>query len=268
MKRERERLDKLLVDLGLVETRSKAQALIMGGVIYVEGVKVDKAGTAIDINSNIEVRSDDEGWVSRGAYKLIKALDSFPVEVDGKTCIDVGASTGGFTDVLIKNGASLVYSVDVGYGQLHWKLRQDPRVVVMERTNARYIGDVLFDPRPEIAVMDASFISVKLLLPAVEQVIPDGGVAISLVKPQFEAGRDRIGKGGVVRAPEVHLDILEEVATFLREKTRLGLIDCTFSPIKGPKGNIEFLFYMVKGQDHRSIDLQNVVEAAHRGDIP
>lgn len=268
MKRERERLDKLLVDLGLVETRTKAQALIMGGAVYVEGSKVDKAGTSIEINSNIEVRSDGEGWVSRGAYKLIKALDSFPVDVDGKVCIDVGASTGGFTDVLIKRGASLVYSVDVGYGQLHWKLRQNPKVVVMERTNARYIGDISFDPRPEITVMDASFISTKLLLPAVEQVMPEGGTVVSLVKPQFEAGRDRIGKGGVVRAPEIHLDILSEVATFLRENTRLGLIDCTFSPIKGPKGNVEFLFYMVKGQNNRDIDFESIVEAAHRGDIP
>lgn len=267
MKRQRERLDKLLVDLGLVETRSKAQALIMGGVVYVEGSRVDKAGTPTGLDSNIEIRSGDENWVSRGAYKLIKALDTFPIEVKDRVCVDVGASTGGFTDVLIHREAALVYSVDVGYGQLHWRLRQNPKVIVMERTNARYIGEFPFNPRPDIAVMDASFISIKLLLPAVEQVISEGGAVISLVKPQFEAGRERIGKGGVVRAPEIHLDILDEVATFLRENTGLGLIDCTFSPIKGPKGNIEFLFYMVKGQGNEAIDLEAVVDMAHQGDV-
>lgn len=267
MKKQKERLDKLLVDLGLLETRTKAQALIMGGMVYVDGNKIDKAGTSVDVHSDLEVRSLNGDWVSRGAYKLIKGLDSFPVEVDNKVCIDVGASTGGFTNVLLDRGASLVYAVDVGYGQLHWKLRQNPKVVVMERTNARYIGDMPFDPTPEIAVMDASFISVKLLLPAVEKILPEGGATISLIKPQFEAGKGRIGKGGVVRSPEIHLDILKEVAAFLREETILGLLDCTVSPIKGPKGNVEFLFYMVKGGYPVDLDFERIVEEAHQGDI-
>ncbi|SMG08778.1 TlyA family RNA methyltransferase [Dethiosulfovibrio salsuginis] len=264
MKKQRERLDKLLVDRGLVETRNKAQALIMGGVVYVQGEKVDKAGTSIDVESNLEVRNAKEEWVSRGAHKLIKALDVFPLDVNGKVCVDVGASTGGFTDVLLRRGASMVYSVDVGYGQLHWRLRQDSRVIVMERTNARYLEGASFSPAPEIGVMDASFISARLLLPAIESILPDGGAIISLIKPQFEAGRERIGKGGVVRSPEIHLEILVEVADFLREKTDLGLVGCSFSPIKGPKGNIEFLFYMVKGEVGKDIDLKGIVDEAHQ----
>lgn len=267
MKKRKERLDKLLVDRGLVETRTRAQALIMGGLVYVDGEKNDKSGTSIDIESNLEIRNMEENWVSRGAYKLIKALDSFSLDVKDRICIDVGASTGGFTDVLLSRGASMVYAVDVGYGQLHWKLRQDSRVVVMERTNARYLSDISFDPVPEIAVMDASFISAKLLLPAIELVIPTGGSVISLIKPQFEAGRERIGKGGVVRVPEIHLEILQEMADFLMERTSLGLVGVDYSPIKGPKGNIEFLFHMIKGQSPLDFDLNETVLSAHQGDL-
>ncbi len=263
MKKQRERLDKRLVELGLADTRSKAQAMIMEGLVFVSGERMDKAGTGVSDDLPIEVKLPENDWVSRGAHKILRALEIFPLKVEGKVCMDVGASTGGFTEVLLQNGASVVYAIDVGYGQLHWRLRQDPRVRVMERTNARYLTPGQFNPVPEIAVMDASFISVRLILPVLDKILPNGGSVVSLIKPQFEAGKSRIGKGGVVRSPEIHREILREVADFLRDETDLGLLGCTYSPIRGPKGNIEFLFYMVKGASQKEIDIDGTVAEIH-----
>lgn len=256
-----------MVALGLAETRSRAQALIMSGDILVNGEMIDKSGTAVDFEDLIELKNKGQvEWASRGALKLLRGLETFPVDPEGRVCVDVGASTGGFTDVLLSKSARLVYAVDVGYGQLHWRLRSDPRVIVMERTNARYLTAENFDSRPDLAVMDASFISIRLLLPVLEKILPNGGEIVTLVKPQFEAGRERIGKGGVVRSPEVHRDILEELKDFVVYDTGLGLRGCVPSPIKGPKGNIEFLSYMVKGIPSLELDLAAVVKEAHEGD--
>lgn len=263
MKKQRERLDNKLVDLGYADTRTKAQAMIMEGLVYLSGVKAEKSGASVDEEALLEVRLPEDNWVSRGARKLLKAFDVFPLEVFEKACIDIGASTGGFTQVLLKKGASMVYSVDVGYGQLHWTLRQDKRVKVMERTNGRYLQKSDFNPLPSFAVMDVSFISVKLLLPVLDSILSEGDGAVSLIKPQFEAGRSRIEKGGVVKSPESHRDILFETAEFLKENTNLGLQGCAWSPIKGPKGNIEFLFYMEKGAPQRELDMEHIVAEAH-----
>lgn len=268
MKKQRERLDKKLLDLGFAGTRSEAQAMIMEGLVFVSGERVDKAGAGVDEDAVLEVKPQKPRWVSRGAHKILKALETFPVKIEGKVCMDVGASTGGFTEVLLQRGALVVYAIDVGYGQLHWRLRQDPRARVMERTNARYLTKSEFDPVPEIAVMDVSFISARLILPALDGILAQGDSVISLIKPQFEAGRSRIDKGGVVRSPETHRDILMEVAAFLKDETDLGLRGCTYSPIKGPKGNIEFLFHMVKGAPQREIDMEEIVSEAHDRGLP
>lgn len=266
MKKKKERLDKMIVNLGLSDTRTKAQALIMSGSVYIEGNKIDKSGTMVDLNSRIEVKSRQKEWVSRGAYKLLGGLKTFPVNPMDKVCIDMGASTGGFTDVLLSRGAKVVYSVDVGYGQLHWKLRNNPGVIVMERTNGRYVEPSDFDFQPELGVMDASFISITLLLPALGKILSENGQMICLVKPQFEAGRGRVGKGGVVKSPEIHLDVLKSLSEFVKDKTPFGLMGCTFSPIKGPKGNIEFLFYLIKGEESIEIDFSEVVRKVHEGE--
>ncbi|MCF4150507.1 TlyA family RNA methyltransferase [Dethiosulfovibrio sp. F2B] len=268
MKKRKERLDKRMVELGLSETRSRAQAVIMSGEVLLNGEVADKAGTPVDLDDLVELKAKGRTeWASRGAYKLLGGLEAFPVSPEGRVCLDVGASTGGFTDVLLSRGAEKVYAVDVGYGQLHWRLRTDPRVVIMERTNARYIVPEDFSPLPSLAVMDASFISIRLLLPALERILPDGGEILTLVKPQFEAGRDRIGKGGVVKSSKLHLDILRELNDFISSDTNLGLRGCIPSPIKGPKGNVEFLFYLVKGVPSLSVDLAAEVEKAHEGEM-
>ncbi len=253
---------------GFVQTRTKAQALIMSGSVLVADEVVDKAGTAVSTDASIEIRGKGDGWVSRGAHKLLRGLDAFAVDPQGAVCLDVGASTGGFTHVLLSRDASLVYAVDVGYGQLHWTLRQDPRVVVMERTNARSLLPSSFDPLPTLAVMDASFISIRLILPVLEAVLPSDATVVTLVKPQFEAGRNRIGKGGVVRSAEVHRAVLGELHSFLSENTSLGLMGCVPSPIRGPKGNVEFLFHLVKGVPSRIVDLDEPVREAHEGLLP
>lgn len=244
MTRSKERLDKLLVERGLAPTRAKAQALIMAGLVRVNGSPADKAGQQVPIDLDLTVIGQENEWVSRGAKKLIKALDVFGINPAGLVCLDVGASTGGFTEVLLSRDASRVYAVDVGYGQLAWKIRTDPRVVVMERTNARYLSRESFPTPIDLIVVDASFISLRLLLPPLLDILkPDGEMAV-LVKPQFEAGKERIGKGGVVRSPEIHREVLEEFIDYVRGLPGISLAGLTWSPIKGPSGNIEFLAHL------------------------
>lgn len=257
------RLDVLLVERGLQETRQKAQATIMSGLVYVNNQKVDKAGTAVPNDAVIEVRGNALRYVSRGGLKLEKAMTSFGLTLDGCICGDIGASTGGFTDCMLQNGAVKVYSVDVGYGQLDWKLRNDGRVVCMERTNARYLTHEQIPDELDFASIDVSFISLKLILPAVHNVLKPGGHVACLVKPQFEAGREKVGKKGVVRDPAVHLEVLEHFMQHAKE-SGFTVLDMTYSPIRGPEGNIEYLGYLESGEwVEKEFDLKALVEASH-----
>ena len=259
----KQRLDVALVERGLAETRQKAQATIMSGIVYVNGQKVDKAGFAVAPEAQLEVRGNALPYVSRGGLKLEKAMREFGLCLDGCVCADIGASTGGFTDCMLQNGAVKVYAVDVGYGQLDWKLRSDPRVVCMERTNARYLTHEQVPDELDFASIDVSFISLKLILPAVNGLLRDGGHVACLVKPQFEAGREKVGKKGVVRDPAVHLEVLEHFLGHARE-SGYGVLALTYSPIRGPEGNIEYLGYLEKGAAaERSFDLAALVEASH-----
>ncbi len=234
------RLDQRLTELGLAESREKAKATIMSGLVYVNGQKSDKPGTPVADDAEIEVRGAACPYVSRGGFKLAKALESFGIAPEGWVCIDCGASTGGFTDVLLKNGAARVYAVDVGYGQLAWSLRTDGRVVVMERTNARNLTPDMFPERMDMAVMDLSFISIRLVLPAVRALVKDGGRCVCLIKPQFEAGKADVGKKGVVRDRAVHERVLREMTEFF-PTAGWKLTGLDYSPIRGPEGNIEYL---------------------------
>lgn len=234
------RVDLAMVQRGLAESREKAQAAIMAGEVYKNQTKVCKASETVLENDEIRMKSGSTRYVSRGALKLEKAVRAFRAELQGKVIADIGASTGGFTEICLLNGAKHVYAVDVGYGQLDWKLRNDPRVTVMERTNARYLTKEAFPVLPEIAVMDASFISIRLILPVFFQILGDEGVVYTLIKPQFEAGREKVGKKGVVRDPATH----EEVISCIRDCVRpygWSLCSLDFSPITGPEGNIEFI---------------------------
>ena len=257
-------LDVLLTEQGLQESRQKAQATIMSGLVFVNGQRVDKPGTAVPNDAKIEIRGNTLKYVSRGGLKLEKAMAEFPIELNGCICGDIGASTGGFTDCMLQNGASKVYSVDVGYGQLAWKLREDPRVVCMERTNARYLTHEQIPDELDFASIDVSFISLKLILPAVANVLKDGGYVASLVKPQFEAGREKVGKKGVVRDPVVHKEVLEHYLEHARE-AGFGVLGLTYSPIRGPEGNIEYLGFLQKGAETTaSFDLDALVEESHQ----
>ena len=248
--KHKERLDVLLVSLGLAESRAKAQATIMAGEVYVNGQKADKSGMEVDITSNIEVRGSACPYVSRGGLKLEKALRNFGVNPTGYVCSDSGASTGGFTDVLLQNGASHVYAIDVGYGQLAWKIRNDPRVVVMERTNIRYVTPEDLGEMLDLSVIDVSFISLGLVLPVVKSLLKPTGQVLCLIKPQFEAGKDKVGKKGVVRDPAVHEEVLQNFIS-LAKSLDFTIRNLTFSPVKGPEGNIEFLAHlsMQPGED-------------------
>ena len=260
---KKQRLDQLLVDKGLAASRERAKIMIMEGGVFVDGQRVDKPGTAVDPEKPVELRGEPLPFVSRGGKKLEKALKVFPVDPSGAKCIDCGASTGGFTDVLLQNGAERVYAVDVGYGQLAWKLRTDERVVNMERTNLRYVTPEQIPERLDLAVMDVSFISIRLVLPAVRELLRQDGDVICLIKPQFEAGREHVGKKGVVRDAAVHLAVLEAFQRFFPEAgfTLMGL---DHSPIRGPEGNIEFLAWLKKGEhDAPTLDAAAVVSAAH-----
>jgi len=246
LRRSRDRLDKVLVEKGFASTRARAQAMIMAGQVRVDGNPADKAGQMVDAEAALEIARNDDEWVSRGAHKLLRGLDVFGIDPGGCVCLDVGASTGGFTEVLLSRSASRVFAVDVGYGQLAWKLRNDPRVVVMERTNARLLTPDQFTSTMDLIVVDASFISLRLLLPILQKLLAPGGEMVVLIKPQFEAGKGRVGKGGVVRSPEIHRQVLEEFCAFVRTLEDIALVGLTWSPIKGPKGNIEFLAHLAE----------------------
>lgn len=257
------RLDQLVFDLGLAESRERAKTTVMSGLVFVNGQRADKPGMQVSPDVNVELMGTALPYVSRGGLKLEKALKVFPIDVNGKVCIDCGASTGGFTDVLLKNGAAKVYSVDVGYGQLAWSLRNDERVVNMERTNIRYISSEQIPEPLDICVMDLSFISVKLVLPAVCALLKDDAQLVCLIKPQFEAGREEVGKKGVVRDKAVHLSVIESVLSFA-PTVGMTVMGLDFSPIKGPEGNREYLCYMKKGVHEAGlINAAAVVEASH-----
>ena len=241
--KHKERLDVLLVSLGLAESRTKAQATIMAGEVYVNGQKADKSGMEVDITSNIEVRGSACPYVSRGGLKLEKALKNFGVDPTGYVCSDSGASTGGFTDCLLQQGAKKVFAIDVGYGQLAWKIRNDPRVVVMERTNIRYVTPENLGESLDLSVIDVSFISLSLVLPVVKTLLKPTGQVLCLIKPQFEAGKEKVGKKGVVRDPAVHEEVLQNFIC-LAKSLDFTIRNLTFSPVKGPEGNIEFLAHL------------------------
>ncbi len=273
----KERLDVLLVKQGFAQSREKAKAVIMSGTVYVNDQKEDKAGAMFDETKvSIEVRGNTLKYVSRGGLKLEKAIEQFGVALDGKTCMDIGASTGGFTDCMLQNGAAKVYSIDVGHGQLDWKLRNDPHVVCMEKTNFRYMQPEDIDDEPDFASVDVSFISLdKILVPAHRILKPDAQM-VCLIKPQFEAGREKVGKKGVVRDPKVHMEVIETVLAFTLA-SGFGLLHLDFSPIRGPEGNIEYLMHIEK-TDTPSGDfdavayvnenytklIENTVENAHK----
>lgn len=259
----KKRLDVLLVEKGLAPSREKAKAYIMEGKVFVENQREDKPGTNFDENSKIELHGKKLAYVSRGGLKLEKALKTFPVKLDGAVCMDIGASTGGFTDCMLQNGASKVFSVDVGYGQFDWSLRQDPRVVLMEKTNVRYLKPEDIGEPLDFASCDVSFISLSKILPAIFPILTDDGTMVCLIKPQFEAGRENVGKRGVVKNPKVHRDVIEEVFGFT-EALGFAVKGLTFSPIKGPNGNIEYLMYIEKnGGESDAIDIAAVVAEAH-----
>jgi len=244
----KERLDILVVKNGLAPSREKAKAIIMAGEVLVNGQREDKAGMTFPDDAEISLKKSSRElfpFVSRGGLKLDKAVKAFRLDLSGKVCMDVGASTGGFTDCMLQNGASHVYSVDVGRGQLDWKLREDPRVTVMEKTNIRYVTPEDIGERPSFVSIDVSFISLKTVLPPVRDLMTEEGELVCLIKPQFEAGRDKVGKKGVVRDPKVHAEVIREVTDFAGS---IGLIpqDLEFSPIKGPEGNIEYLIHLLK----------------------
>jgi 23S rRNA (cytidine1920-2'-O)/16S rRNA (cytidine1409-2'-O)-methyltransferase len=245
---ERERIDVLLVERGHFDSRERAKAAIMAGIVYAGQERVEKPGTKIPRSAEITVKGSVHPYVSRGGLKLEKAIRTFNLDFRGRTVIDIGASTGGFTDCALQHGAGIVYAVDVGYNQLDWSLRRDPRVRVMERTNFRYLKpEDLKGPSPDIAVIDVSFISLRIIFTALAPLIGVGGQIVSLIKPQFEAGREQVGRSGVVRDPAVHRDVLRRVADYAAEQG-FELQGLTFSPITGGEGNIEFLGYWIKGE--------------------
>lgn len=244
---EKMRLDLAVVNGGYAESREKAKALIMAGIVYVNNQKCDKAGTTVKPDDIIEVRGETLKYVSRGGLKLEKAVNSFGIRLDGCICADIGASTGGFTDCMLQNGAVKVYSIDVGYGQLAWKLRTDSRVVNLERTNFRYVTAEQVPEELDFASVDVSFISLSLILPVMRPLLKEGGHAVCLIKPQFEAGRENVGKKGVVRDKSVHISVIEKI-TDLALQNNFSILGLDFSPVKGPEGNIEYLCFLEKSE--------------------
>jgi len=235
------RLDQRLVDLGLAESRTRAQSLIMAGLVFVDGHRIDKSGTSVAVDKPIELKGQDHPWVSRGGLKLAHGLAHFDLPVLDMVCLDVGASTGGFTDVLISHGASKVYAIDVGHGQLAWKLRSDDRVVVLEKTNARYLTNEMITDHIDGVVCDASFIGLQTVLPAALSLVKPGGWCIALIKPQFEVGRGQVGKKGVVRDPDLHAAVCDKISAWLNNDLGWRVLGIEVSPITGPEGNVEFL---------------------------
>lgn len=262
----KKRLDVLLLEKGLATGRDKAKAIIMAGQVYVNQQKAVKPGTEYPADSLVEVRGSALPYVSRGGLKLAKAVASFALDLRDATCIDIGASTGGFTDCMLQNGARKVYAVDVGYGQLAWELRSDERVVVLERTNIRYVTREQVPDPIDFAGADVSFISLQLVLPVAQQLLREGGEAVCLIKPQFEAGRGKVGKKGVVRDPAIHREVVQRVVAFAAA-TGLCPVALDFSPVRGPKGNIEYLLHLQKSQEPSRIAperIRDVVEQSHR----
>lgn len=263
---EKKRLDVLLTEKNLAPSREKARLMIMEGLVYVDNQKSDKPGTAVSAGAAIEVRGSALRYVSRGGLKLEKAMACFPIDLEGKTCMDVGASTGGFTDCMLQNGAAKVFAVDVGYGQLAWSLRTDPRVVNLERTNARRLTREQVPDEIYLSSVDVSFISLKIILPAIRPLLEEKGFVVCLIKPQFEAGREKVGKKGVVRERAVHEEVVRGVCGFALENG-YSVLGLTYSPVKGPEGNIEYLAYLQKShcpQCFEGFDPALVVEASHR----
>ena len=261
----KERLDVLLVKRNLAESREKAKAIIMSGNVFVEGQREDKAGSTFPEEVSIEVRGHTLPYVSRGGLKLEKAIANFDVSVKDKVCTDVGSSTGGFTDCMLQNGAKKVYSIDVGYGQLAWKLRNDPRVVNLERTNMRKVTREQVPDEIDFFSVDVSFISLKLILPVARQLMSENAQAVCLIKPQFEAGREKVGKKGVVRDPAVHVEVVRKIFDFCLENG-FDVLNLDYSPIKGPEGNIEYLIHLRKSDDPKSytdVTPEQLVENSH-----
>lgn len=261
----KKRLDILVYEKGLTESREKAKAVIMAGLIYVDNQKADKCGTSYDENVKIELRGTANKYVSRGGLKLEKAINNFNLNLKDKITMDIGASTGGFTDCMLQNGAKKVYSVDVGYGQLAWKLRNDDRVVNLERTNMRKVTRTEVPDEIDFFSVDVSFISLKLILPVARQLLSENAEAVCLIKPQFEAGREKVGKKGVVRDPRVHIEVVETIYNFCLENG-FDVLNLDFSPIKGPEGNIEYLIHIRKSDEptsYASVTPHSLVEISH-----
>lgn len=258
------RLDIALTQQGKTESREKAKALIMAGKVYINNQKADKAGMLVLPDTDIEVRDDGINFVSRGGLKLDKAIREWQIDLSGKICSDIGASTGGFTDCMLQNGAIRVYSIDVGYGQLAWKLRTDDRVVNLERTNFRKVTDKEVPEKLDFASIDVSFISLKLILPVLKNLLKSGGKTVCLIKPQFEAGKENVGKNGVVRDKTVHISVIRSLLDFMSD-IGFEVKSLTYSPIKGPKGNIEYLTYLELKDEPQSydVDITAIVEEAH-----
>ncbi|HEY4551773.1 MAG TPA: TlyA family RNA methyltransferase [Bacillaceae bacterium] len=270
MKAKKQRLDILLVERGLAETREKAKRAIMAGIVYSNEVRLEKPGEKVGEDIPLTVKGNDLPYVSRGGLKLEKALKEFSLTVEGKILLDIGASTGGFTDCALQNGAILSYALDVGYNQLAWKLRQDERVIVMERTNFRYASPEDFSSGlPDVASIDVSFISLTLILPVLKNILKPGGDVVALIKPQFEAGREQVGKKGIVREPRIHEEVINKITAFAMGEG-YDVMNLTFSPITGGEGNIEFLIHLQwdgeaaqKGNDRSPASISDVVRTAH-----
>lgn len=262
----KKRLDVLLVDRNLIDSREKAKRMIMAGLVYSDHIRLEKPGMQVDENIPITVKGNECPYVSRGGLKLEKALKYFDISMEGKRLIDVGSSTGGFTDCALQHGAILSYAIDVGYNQLDWKLRNDDRVIVMERTNFRYVTpDMLHKGKPTIATIDVSFISLRLILPVLNQLLAPDSDVIALIKPQFEAGKDQVGKGGIVREKHIHQNVLKQIISFV-ENEKYTCLNVTYSPITGGKGNIEYLahFGWKKDESEKAdVNIDHVVQEAH-----
>lgn len=266
MSDKKERLDILLVEKGIFSSRERAKTSIMAGKIFVDGQRIDKAGEKVSVNSEIIFKGQEIPYVSRGGLKLEKAMKEFNITLNDKVCMDIGASTGGFTDCMLQNNAKKVFSVDVGYGQFAWKLRTDERVVCMERTNIRYVKPEDIGVKLDFASIDVSFISLKKIMPATKELLDDKGEVVALIKPQFEAGREKVGKKGVVRDINVHKEVVMDIVTFLI-KEEFNILGVSFSPIKGPEGNIEYLVYFSKDKNKESVfeieDIEKIVNESH-----
>lgn len=261
MENKKERLDTLLTETGYASSRERARSIIMAGIVFVDNQKIDKPGTKVNVNANIEVKGNPIPYVSRGGLKLEKAIKEFGIDLSGLTTIDIGASTGGFTDCMLQNGAVKVFAIDVGYGQLAWSLRSDSRVVCMERTNIRAVTPEILGELGDFATMDVSFISITKVLPVAKELLKENGRLICLIKPQFEAGREKVGKKGVVRDKNVHKEVIEKIINFCMTQMNFEIAGLTYSPIKGPEGNIEYLVYLNKLKTLETpIDIENLIE--------